>query len=407
MSCHDTVSADGRVHDPNRIDFLDRYLGALQKAIADGADVRGYFVWSFLDLYEWEKGYTERFGLVYTDFVTQKRLVKDSAYWYKGVIDSRGQSLSINQPLREILYFTPEVKNLVWGKEEWTISAHEHGDVRVREGSFAGMSLSQLWQTHPEIFGGGQDTEDGVPCITNQRSGFPLLVKIITANEDLSIQVHPDDEYARQNENGANGKTECWYILDCEPDTKLVLGHNAGNHDELKNMITENRFDELIREVPIKPGDFIQIEPGTVHAIKGGTRLLEIQQSSDITYRLYDYGRVVEGKSRPLHLRQALEVIKNPCVAGMPSGREEHGAPLISCDYYTVWELEVSGTVSYIQDNDYSFLIVCVIEGDGLIDGQQIRAGDHFILPYGYGKAELMGEMRLVLARAGSANCAS
>ena len=112
---------------------------------------------------------------------------------------------------------------------------------------------------------------------------FPLLVKIIDAKDDLSIQVHPDDAYAKAHENGSLGKTECWFILDCKENATLVVGHNAKTKEELEQMIHEGRWKEFIREIPIKPGDFIQIDPGTVHAIKGGTLLLETQQSSDIS----------------------------------------------------------------------------------------------------------------------------
>ena len=99
MSCHDNVSRDGRVHDPNRIQFLDEYLSALSRANDDGADVRGYFLWTFLDNFEWDKGYNERFGIVYVDFATQKRIVKDSAYWYQKVIESNGKELGMNRIL--------------------------------------------------------------------------------------------------------------------------------------------------------------------------------------------------------------------------------------------------------------------------------------------------------------------
>lgn len=97
MSCHDVVSLDGKVHDPNRIDFLERYLAAIQKAIEEGVDIKGYFEWTFLDNFEWTHGYNERFGLVYVDFATQKRIPKDSAYWYKEVMESNGASLFVNR----------------------------------------------------------------------------------------------------------------------------------------------------------------------------------------------------------------------------------------------------------------------------------------------------------------------
>ena len=112
MSCHDVVSSDGRVHDPNRIHFLDRYLSALQKACEDGADVRGYFLWTFLDNFEWDKGYNERFGIVYVDFETQKRIAKDSAFWYRKVMETNGKELGINkmENTKQILFLEPVFK---------------------------------------------------------------------------------------------------------------------------------------------------------------------------------------------------------------------------------------------------------------------------------------------------------
>ena len=132
---------------------------------------------------------------------------------------------SIDGQDKEPLFFAAEIKTLVWGSEHWTISAHEHGDVRVSAGRFAGKSLSALWEEEPQLFGRGESPPT---------EPFPLLVKIISANDDLSIQVHPDDEYAAVHENGALGKTECWYILDCAADTRLVLSHHAKGSAELR-----------------------------------------------------------------------------------------------------------------------------------------------------------------------------
>ena len=193
--------------------------------------------------------------------------------------------------MREIVFLKPVFKEMIWGGnrlktdflydipgdktgECWAVSAHKNGDCLVESGSFAGSTLSQLWQSHRELFGN----------VTGDV--FPLLIKIIDAKADLSIQVHPDDEYARVNENGSLGKTECWYILDCDEDAKIVIGHHAKSKTLLTEMIHKNEWDNLIRVLPIKKGDFFQIEPGTVHAIKAGTLILETQQNSDITYRL-------------------------------------------------------------------------------------------------------------------------
>ena len=201
--------------------------------------------------------------------------------------------------MRDIIFLQPVFKQMLWGGtrlrdeygydipgdhtgEAWVVSAHSHGDCTVKEGPWAGKPLSWLWENQPQLFG-----SDG--------SGqFPLLVKIIDARDDLSIQVHPDEQYARAHENGASGKTECWYVLDCDPDSTIVIGHHAKDREELRRMAAEGRWSDLIRTLPIKKGDFFQIEPGTVHAIRRNTLILETQQSCDITYRLYDSGSRTE-----------------------------------------------------------------------------------------------------------------
>lgn len=405
MSCHDDVSLDGRVHDPNRQNFLDLYISALQRANDDGADVRGYFLWTFLDNFEWDKGYTERFGIVYVDFKTQKRIVKDSAFWYQKIIESNGRELTVNKKTRPILFLNPVFKEMIWGGNQlaekfgyeipsdktgecWAVSAHPNGDCTVREGEYAGRKLSELFKEEPELFG-------NLPL-----DRFPLLIKIIDAKADLSIQVHPDDAYAKVHENGSLGKTECWYILDCPEDATLVVGHNAGSREELKEMIDQKRWSELIREVPVKKGDFIQINPGTVHAIKGGLMILETQQNSDITYRVYDYDRLSNGKPRELHVQQSIDVITVPAPSAEDSVSHAADLPantmneLIACDYYKVYKLSVTEPVSFEQE--HPFLIMSVIEGEGLVNGQMIRKGDHFILPSGFGKVELQGNMTLI-----------
>ena len=407
MSCHDIVSRDGQVHDPNRITFLDRYLSALQCANDEGVDIRGYFLWTFLDNFEWEKGFSERFGIVHVDFATQKRTAKDSAFWYQKVIETNGKTLSVNNPPAPILYLNPVFKQMIWGGarlatdwhyeipgndtgECWAVSAHPNGDCTVREGIYKDKKLSELWEEHPELFGN----------IDSDR--FPLLVKIIDTKEDLSIQVHPDDAYAKVNENGSFGKMECWYVLDCNKDSSLVIGHNAKSKEELTEMIHNGRWSKLIREIPVRQGDFIQIDPGTVHAIKGGLMILETQQNSDITYRVYDYDRLTNDKPRELHIDKSIDVITIPAKPEQESvknvGRLQPGKmnQLISCDYYKVWKLDVTEPVTLSQE--YPFLIVSVIEGEGLINGQMIGKGDHFILPNGYGTASLQGNMQLILS---------
>ena len=405
MSCHDNVSRDGRVHDPNRIQFLDEYLSALCRANDDGADVRGYFLWTFLDNFEWDKGYNERFGIVYVDFATQKRIVKDSAYWYQKVIESNGKELGMNKQETPILFLNPVFTHNIWGGtrlrtdfgyevegddigECWGVAAHQNGDDTIREGIYAGKKLSQLWKEEPGLFGN----------VDIDR--FPLLIKIIDAKDDLSIQVHPNDEYAKVNENGSFGKTECWYIIDCPENASLVIGHNAKTKEELSDMIHQGRWKEFIREIPVKKGDFIQIDPGTVHAIKGGLMILETQQNSDITYRVYDYDRLSNGKPRELHVEKSIDVINVPAKSVEDSVKSAAHVEknklneLYSCQYYKVFKIELDGKMEFEQE--YPFLIMSVLEGDALLNGQRIKKGDHFILPNGYGKVEFQGNLEII-----------
>ncbi len=405
MSCHDIVSEDGCVHDPNRIEFLERYIGAMEKAIDDGADVRGYFLWTFLDNFEWDKGYTERFGLVHVDFQTQKRTPKDSAFWYKRIMESNGGELAANRPQRNILFMNPVFTHNIWGGtklhevfgydvegtdigECWGVAAHENGDSTIKNGRYKGMKLSKLWKTQPELFGN----------VDIDR--FPLLVKIIDAKDDLSIQVHPDDAYAKVHENGSFGKMECWYILDCEEDSRLVVGHNARDKAELADMIHNGRWSDFIREIPVKKGDFVQIDPGTVHAIKGGITILETQQNSDITYRVYDYDRLSNGKPRQLHIDQSIDVITVPAkpigdsVRSMSEVAKNQLVQMAKCQYYTVFKIDLTGEMSFEQT--YPFLIMTVIEGSGIINSQVVKKGEHLIIPAKAGMINMIGEMQII-----------
>ena len=308
--------------------------------------------------------------------------------------------------MKDIIFLEPIFKTAIWGGKKlgsmfdydipadntgecWAISAHSNGDCLIANGQYKDRSLSWLWDNHRELFANVKGEV------------FPLLIKIIDAKADLSIQVHPDDKYAMLNENGSLGKTECWYILDCDEDAKIVIGHNAKDKEELKQMIKDNRWMELINERPIKKGDFLQINPGTVHAIKGGTVLLETQQSSDVTYRLYDYDRLDNGKPRELHIDKSIDVITCPHVDEKTGGNIIKGETysikeLIKSSYYTVKKISLDGEVDFTQDKP--FLNVSVIEGQGEIDGRKIKKGSHFILPYGYGKYQLKGTMDLIVS---------
>lgn len=309
--------------------------------------------------------------------------------------------------MKEIIFLKPQLKDVVWGGEKlrdefgyegagdstgecWGISAHPNGDCEIINGTYKGMTLSALYREHREVFGG----------ITAEE--FPLLVKIIDAKQNLSIQVHPDDAYVKEHESCPYGKTECWYVMDCPDGASLVIGHHAKTREELEAMIHENRYDELIKEVPVKKGDFLQITPGTVHAIKGGFTILETQQSSDITYRVYDYGRLVDGKERPLHVQQSIDVITVPDKASEEALSHTDGLAvdtmnqLIACEFYKVWKLTLKDSIKVAEQ--YPFLLASVLNGEGNVDGVTVKKGDHFILPAGYGEAVFAGDMELILS---------
>lgn len=313
----------------------------------------------------------------------------------------------MNQKEKPILFLQPVFKQTIWGGERlgtewhyeipgpgtgecWAVSAHPNGDCTVREGAYAGKTLSQLWREEPALFG------------NTGRDRFPLLTKIIDAKEELSIQVHPDDAYAKVHENGSLGKTECWYVLECGEDARLVVGHNAKDREELAAMIREGRWSEFIRELPVKKGDFIMIEPGTVHAIKGGIMVLETQENSDITYRVYDYDRLTGGKPRQLHVRQSIDVITVPAKPIEESVWDASNLPvdqknlLIAGSCFKVWKINVANGISFPQE--HPFLIMSVTAGGGLINGRLIQKGDHFILPCGFGEVQLQGEMEIIAA---------
>ena len=302
----------------------------------------------------------------------------------------------------KLLLLEPALKDMLWGGtklsefgydlpsdtvgECWGISAHPHGDCIVQEGPFKGMPLSRLYEEHRELFG----------PVNSDR--FPLLVKIIDAKQDLSVQVHPDDEYAREHENGSLGKTECWYVLDAAPNATIIIGHNAKTKSEAERMVREGRFSEFLREIPVHKGDFFVIEPGVVHSIKAGTLILETQENSDITYRFYDYDRVRNGVKRELHIDRSLDVIVcpfretelHPVITRIGSSEIE---TLVSISDFTVDRITVDGNLTL--DSGDTFVNLSVTDGDGTIDGVPIRKGSHLIVPYGYGNYELSGKMEV------------
>lgn len=311
---------------------------------------------------------------------------------------------------RDLIFPTPIFHEKIWGGRKladdfgyeipdgpigecWAISAHPNGDCAISGGAWDGMRLSELWDQHRELFGGVEGDR------------FPLLVKIIDAKDNLSVQVHPDDAYAAEHENGSLGKRECWYVLAADEGTQIVIGQRANDRAELASMIDEGRWDDMLNLVPCHVGDFFPIEPGTVHAIQGGTLILETQQSSDVTYRVYDYGRVGDdGKPRELHIQQSLDVVDYAAQApasGEVTAPEVDGVTeLMECPNFVVDRVRVSGEKDVAQP--YPFLCVSVIEGSGTVCAAEagvehkIARGTHFLAPAGCGTLSFSGDMTFV-----------
>lgn len=291
--------------------------------------------------------------------------------------------------MSHILWLQPVFKEMIWGGKRlkevynydipsdktgecWALSAHKNGDCTIVEGEFAGSTLSELWDTHRELFGNIEGSE------------FPLLVKIIDANQDLSVQVHPDDVYAKEHENSL-GKTECWYVLGVEEDTKMVMGHHAKTKEELKQAIKTDAYDTLLNSFTIKEGDFFYIPAGTIHAICSGSLIYEAQQSSDITYRVYDYHRKdADGKERDLHVQQSIDVTTVPFTPYQTdtqiTSALENGTvtTLAATDILALQKYQLTGKNTIV--NTKPFQMVSVIQGNGKIAGKPVKAGSHCII---------------------------
>ncbi|MGG1073093.1 mannose-6-phosphate isomerase, class I [Priestia megaterium] len=313
--------------------------------------------------------------------------------------------------MKEPIFLQPIFQERIWGgiklQEEynysipssltgecWAISAHPHGQSIIKRGKYQGLTLSQLWSKHRELFGHFENNK------------FPLLTKIIDANDDLSIQVHPNDYYANKYENGELGKTECWYIIDCEKNAEIIIGHHARTKQEFIDKVKNRHWDQLLRRIKIKPGDFFQIPSGTLHAICKGTLLLETQQNSDTTYRVYDYDRFSEnGSLRELHMEKAIDVITIPHVDTnvepiITKTGEANIITFIECDYFTVYKWNIFNQLKVKQDRP--FMLASVIKGEGILKTVEkeyvICKGDHFILPYKIEDFIILGNVQLVVS---------
>lgn len=303
---------------------------------------------------------------------------------------------------------TPVLKDYLWGGEKlktmfgrkkdgivaesWEFSVHRDGESRLADGG----TFSGYLAEHPTATGPAG-------------AGFPVLIKYIDAAQKLSVQVHPDDAYAKEKEHD-NGKTEMWYVLSADPGAGIYCGFERDTgKEEFLQKVQDGTVEELLHFIPVRAGDCYLIEAGTVHAIGAGCVILEVQQSSNVTYRVYDYNRRgADGKLRPLHVNKAVDVMRFGAFRDETHRGEPVTVPggklrkLTACRYFTCSELRLAGEFS-AQDKN-SFTAVSVVSGSGTINGETFAPGDSFFVPCGE-KYTLKGNATVVLTTKGNPTC--
>lgn len=295
----------------------------------------------------------------------------------------------------------PVLKDYIWGgkklkglfgrdngdkkiSESWEVSVHPDGESKTENGTF-----SEYIKAHKG-------------CVDADSSDFSILIKYIDAASNLSVQVHPSDKYAREHEND-NGKTEMWYIISADAGAGIYCGFKKDtDKDEFLEKVKDGTVEELLNFIPVRMGDCFLIEPGTVHAIGAGCVICEIQQSSNVTYRVYDYNRLgADGKPRQLHVDKAVEVINfNKFENKTNSGevRRVSGGEiqlLTECKYFRVNKLILHG--EYEVKNDRSYTTVNVLSGEGIIENERFSAGDSFFISCGE-SVNISGNAEIILS---------
>lgn len=271
--------------------------------------------------------------------------------------------------------------------ESWELSAHPDGTSMIASGNYKGMLFSEYIN------------RIGAPALGHKydaNKDFPLLIKLIDAKQDLSVQVHPDDAYALEHENGY-GKTEMWYVIDSEPGAGLYVGFDRDvSKEEVLHRISDNTIMEVLRFHPTKPGDIFFIPAGTVHAIGAGNLICEIQQNSNSTYRLYDHDRKDKfGNPRELHISKALDVLNyHEYIQAVYDDK-------VSCEYFDVSLIKVNGKQCFSVTEE-SFCALTCIKGHGeLILDKRITVdqSETFFIPAADKTIEAEGDMLLIACR--------
>lgn len=275
--------------------------------------------------------------------------------------------------------------------ESWELSCHKDGYSIICGGKHDGKTLDEYIKENPSILGTSVNGAE-----------LPILIKLIDAADNLSVQVHPNDEQAKEWE-GQNGKTEMWYVVDAEKDARITYGVcRDTTKEELVDAIREKRVEELLNSVPSKKGDVFFVEAGTIHAIGKGNLIAEIQQNSNVTYRLYDYGRVgKDGKERELHIEKGVKAANCKKIDQKEiTVLDDDTRMLGSCEYFVVKEVKFDGEKSFVADaKTYHALIV--IDGKLDIIGKDFRvnmdAGETVFVPAGLGEYALKGKATVLI----------
>ena len=287
--------------------------------------------------------------------------------------------------------------------ESWELSAHPDGQSRIAEGRYKGM----LFNEYLNIIG-----KDALGWKCQCQDRFPILIKFIDAKQALSIQIHPDDEYALENEN-EYGKNEMWYVVDSEPGAYLYCGLSRdASKEEIEKRIADNTITDILNKIEVKPGDVVMVKAGTIHAIGAGVFICEIQQNSNCTYRMYDYDRRDKfGNPRELHVKKALDVVdthkfEKDNKTEIVIARNEHFTEerLVQCKYFEVFKYDVTDEAK-ISVDEASFVSVLFIDGSGTIETDDyekvmpFKAGDSFFISAGQRSVVVKGQARMIITR--------
>lgn len=303
-----------------------------------------------------------------------------------------------------ILFFKPIPRPALWGHtlvkdyfqyhdfpdgigQSWSFSAQEGASTICLSEPFQGKTLLELWNEHQELFG----------C-PNEK--FPVIISLVAPEDDLSIQVHPNDDYAKRKGYPC-GKNEAWYFIESKPQAQIVYGHHAKDEQDLRQYIQDERWDDLIAHLDVHTGDFVYLPAGLLHALKKGSIVYEIQQATDITYRFYDYHRLdAQGQERELHLEDAIA-----CLSYDPKDVQNVIEPVIekcqgmtkttflSNDSFTVMKVDIGEKATFL---DTRYQLATIVSGQGVANGMKVHIGDSFLIPKDV-KVDFDGQMTIMM----------